>query len=249
MTTYETKQVVGWIGQTAYDTNGDEIGRVETIYEDDDGAGPEWFAISTTGTGGHVSFAPVQGATFDGGRLRLRWDNGIIRDAPRCPADGHLSPEEEARLYEYYGMDRSSATTDTSTPSTGRTDSGDDAMTRSEEELDVDTRSREAGRARLRKWVETEQVNVTVPVRREVARLVTEPITDSNIGKAMDGPEITDNEYDVVLTEEEVVVDKKVVPKERVRLEKDVVEEQRQVTEEVRKERIGFEDDASNARK
>lgn len=119
----------------------------------------------------------------------------------------------------------------------------------SPEEIYVHTESRQTGRVRLRKWVETEQVNVTVPVRREVARVVTEPITGENIDKAMGGPELTEDEYDVVLHEEQVVVDKQVVPKERVRLEKDVVEEQRQVTDEVRKERIGMDADVDSTRR
>jgi stress response protein YsnF len=40
-------------------------------------------------------------------------------------------------------------------------------MTRSEEELHVGTAPQEWGRARLRKWVETESAQRTVPVQRE----------------------------------------------------------------------------------
>jgi len=249
MTQFETQQVAAWVGQTAVDIDGDKIGTVEAVYEDDDGSGPEWFAVSTGWFGGHVSFVPVQGATSDGGQLRLPYSKELIKDAPHAEADGHLSPEEETRLYRHYGMEwtSGSAPTTTDMPDTdmretsARTSTGDDAMTRSEEELEVGTQSRETGRVRLRKWVETEQVNVTVPVRREVARVVTEPITGGNVDKAMSGPEISEAEHDVVLSAEEVVVDKTVVPKERVRLEKDVVEEERQVVDEVRKERIAVE--------
>jgi uncharacterized protein (TIGR02271 family) len=250
VTTYETQQVASWVGQTAVDVDGDKVGTIEAVYEDDDGSGPEWFAVSTGLFGSHVSFVPVQGATSDAGQLRLPYSKELIKDAPRAEADGHLSPDEETRLYDHYGMEWSSTTQTApqATPRTAATSTGgDDAMTRSEEEIEVGTRSREAGRARLRKWVETEQVNVTVPVRREVARLVTEPITAENIDKAMAGPEITESEHDVVLNAEEVVVDKTVVAKERVRLDKDVVEEQRQVVDEVRKERIGLETDGTDA--
>ena len=41
-----------------------------------------------------------------------------------------------------------------------------------------------------------------------------------------------------MLHEEEVVVEKRAVPKERVRLEKDTVTDEQQVSDEVRKERI-----------
>jgi uncharacterized protein (TIGR02271 family) len=130
---------------------------------------------------------------------------------------------------------------DTSGPNT------DDAMTRSEQRLDVGTERVEAGRARLRKWVEEENVQVDVPVTREKAVLVTEPVTDANIGDALDGPEISGEEHEVTLTEERPVVRKETVPVERVRLEKDVETEDRTVEESVAKERIDVDGDVDTA--
>jgi stress response protein YsnF len=60
----------------------------------------------------------------------------------------------------------------------------DDAMTRSEERLTVDTEREHVGTARLRKHVVTEEVQMTVPVRSEEVRLEREPITDDNRGDA-----------------------------------------------------------------
>jgi uncharacterized protein (TIGR02271 family) len=119
-----------------------------------------------------------------------------------------------------------------------------DAMTRSEEELRVGTAERETGRARLRKFVETEQVDDTVPVRRETARVEREPITDENVDEALSGPEISETEHEVTLHEEEPVVEKRTVPKERVRLEKDTQTDEEQISETVRKERVEQEGDA-----
>jgi uncharacterized protein (TIGR02271 family) len=121
---------------------------------------------------------------------------------------------------------------DTSGPTT------DDAMTRSEEELKVGKAERESGRARLRKYVVTEDVQQTVPVTREEVRVEREPITEANRGSALDGPAISEEEHEVVLHEEEPVVEKQAVPKERVRLEKDAVTDEVEVNEELRKERI-----------
>jgi uncharacterized protein (TIGR02271 family) len=116
-------------------------------------------------------------------------------------------------------------------------------MTRSEEELRVGTTSRERGRVRLRKYVTTEQVQQTVPVQRERVRVEREPITDANVDAATSGPEISEEEHEVILREEEPVVHKRVVPKERVRLGKDTVTDQEQVTEQLRKEQIDLDDD------
>jgi uncharacterized protein (TIGR02271 family) len=121
---------------------------------------------------------------------------------------------------------------DTSGPTT------DNAMTRSEERLNVGTRQQEVGRARLRKYVVTENVTETVPVTREEVRVEREPITDANIGNAMDGPAISEEEHEVVLNAETPVVEKEAVPVERVRLDKETVTEQAQVNEELRREEI-----------
>ena len=126
---------------------------------------------------------------------------------------------------------------DTSGPNT------DDAMTRSEEELRVGTTQRESGRARLRKYIVTEDVQKTVPVQREEVRIEREPITDANRDAATSGGDLTEEEHEVTLHEEQVTVDKNVVPKERVRLDKDVTTEQREVSESVRKEQIEAEGD------
>ena len=127
---------------------------------------------------------------------------------------------------------------DTSGPTT------DDAMTRSEEQVQVGTTSQEAGRVRLRKYVTTEHETHTVPVRKERAVLETEPITDGNVGAATSGPDISEEEHEVVLREERATVDKTVEPVERVRLGTETTTEEQSVTEEVRKEQVEVEGDA-----
>jgi uncharacterized protein (TIGR02271 family) len=102
----------------------------------------------------------------------------------------------------------------------------------------VGTERVEAGRARLRKHVVTEHVTQTVPVKREEVRLEREPITDANVGSAMDGPDISEEEHEVTLTEERPVVAKETVPVERVRLTKDEHVGEETVSGEVRKEQI-----------
>lgn len=138
------------------------------------------------------------------------------------------------------------------TGATGRVDSADNgydtsgpttdgAMTRSEERLNVGVQNVHTGRARLRKHVVTEQQTVTVPVSHDEVHLEREPITDANAGAALDGPDISEEEHEVVLTEERPVVAKETVPVERVRLDKETVTENQQVTEDVRKEQIDFD--------
>ena len=129
---------------------------------------------------------------------------------------------------------------DTSGPTT------DDAMTRSEERMTVGTTTEETGRARLRKYVVSENVTQSVPVTREEVRVEREPITDANVGNAMDGPAISEEEHEVTLHAERAVVAKEAVPVERVRLDKTTVTDQEQVSADLRKEEIevdGVRDD------
>ncbi|CAN5763581.1 hypothetical protein BH20ACT1_BH20ACT1_02640 [soil metagenome] len=85
-------------------------------------------------------------------------------------------------------------------------------MTRSEEQLRVGTVRRPSSVVRLKKYIVTEDVQTTVPVQREEVRVVREPVTDANLGAAMDGPPLSEEEHEMTLMEEQVVVDKQVMP-------------------------------------
>jgi uncharacterized protein (TIGR02271 family) len=247
-----------WRGREVIDADGDKVGTLEELFRDEETQEPEWAVIKTGMFGTKLSFVPLQGAAPAGEDVRVQFSKAQIKDSPRIDdSDGQLSQEEEARLYEHYGMSYSERRSDSGLPEgngktgggrgpVGRDTSGpttDDAMTRSEEELRVGKMDRERGRARLRKYVVTEQVQQTVPVRREEVRLEREPITDENVDQALGGPEISEEEHEVVLHEEQPVVEKRTVPKERVRMDKDAVTDEAQVSEEVRKERIEAEGD------
>ena len=246
------------IGQDVYDESGDKIGSASEVYLDDETGQPEWVTVRTGMFGTKESFVPIRNADLTDDGVRVPVSKSQVKDAPKIDTDGHLSPQEEQELYTYYGMGTGDAgiqttgmqatgmqTTDTNAHGTvGHDTSGpttDDAMTLSEERLTVGTRSEEVGRARLRKYVVTENVTETVPVSHEEVHLEREPITDGNIGNALDGPAISEEEHEVTLHAERAVVDKEAVPVERVRLDKTTVTEHQQVTEGLRKEEIEVE--------
>jgi len=239
--TTTTTDYRGWVGRTLIDRNGDKIGRIDDLYLDDDTGQPEWLAVSTGLFGTRLSFVPIRGAESRGEDMVSQWTKEQVKDAPNAEADGQLSEEEEERLFRHYGLDygqrRSGKTADVEDRSTSR----DDAMTRSEEELRVSKESRETGRVRLRKYVDTEHVSEQVPVTREEVHVEREPITDANRDKALDGPDIREAEHEVILHEERVDADTQAVPKERVRLDKDVVTDEETVEADLRKERVEVE--------
>ncbi len=277
MSTMQKDDLLQKRGQDLYDADGDKIGAIEEIYLDAQTGEPEWALVNTGMFGTKSSFVPLQGASQDGDTLQVPYDKAQVKDAPKVDPDGELSQQEESELYAHYGLDYSESRSDSGLPeggagagaSTGTTGVGtgtdrrdeadtvgrdtsgpttDDAMTRSEEELQVGTTEREAGRVRLKKYVVEDEVTETVPVRREEVRVEREPITDANIGDATSGADLSEEEHEVVLHEEEVVTEKRAVPKERVRLDKETVTEDQTVSEEVRKEQIETEGDATDSR-
>lgn len=222
-------------GLDVIDREGDKIGTVDEIYVDDQSGAPEFAAVKSGLFGTKHRFVPIQRAEETEDCLRVPYTKAEVSDAPTPENDGHLSEAEETQLYRHYHLgDGHAAGAPRAHERTGR----DDAMTRSEEELKVGTRTREAGRVRLRKWVETENVTTTVPVKKEKARVEREPITAENRDPAMRGADIAESEHEVTLTEEEPVIEKRTVPKERVRLDKDVETTEEPVSGDVRKERI-----------
>jgi uncharacterized protein (TIGR02271 family) len=234
-------------GADVFAADGAKIGRAGTVYLDDETGQPEWATVHTGLFGTRESFVPIAQAEVVGDRLTVPYSKEQVKDAPDVDPDddGHLSREQERRLHDHYGLgwsgQRAAGDPRRATRGDSREGETDDAMTRSEERLNVGTREEESGRARLHKYVVTEQQSVQVPVSREEVRLEREPITDGNRGAALDGPELSEAEYEVTLTEERPVVEKEAVPVERVRLSKERVSDRETVSGEVRKERIDAE--------
>lgn len=113
------------------------------------------------------------------------------------------------------------------------------SMVRAEEELRVESNPRPAQRARLVKRVITEHVTFTVPVRREVLHLEYEEIGEDEVVPASAVEPFTPvPDQELVLYAEIVEYEKKIVPKERVRLQKEVVEEQLDLRADLRKEEV-----------
>jgi uncharacterized protein (TIGR02271 family) len=175
--------------------------------------------------------------------FQVPYSSDKVKATPDVDSD-EISQETEARLYSHYGLDYSEQRSDTGLPEgaprqqSGPVNAVEGDVVRAEEELQVGKRETEAGRARLRKWVETEPVQVDVDLRRETARVTREPV-DQPVSDA----ELGDEDIEVPLRQEEVIVQKETVAKERIGLEKDVTTERETVADEVRKERVDVEGD------
>ncbi len=262
MTNAQSPEV--YVGRNAVDPQGNKIGSVGQVYVNDESGVPDWITVNTGLFGMKENFAPLQGSSLSGDDLILPFDKDVVKDSPEVADSAHLDGDEQQALYAYYqqyvgagsaGRSRETEYVDTDaridTDGNGVRGAGydtsgpttDNAMTRSEEHLNVGTEQVEAGRARLRKYIVTEQQTVTVPVSHEEVRVEREAITDANRGDALDGPAISEEEHEVILHAERPVVTTEAVAVERVRLGTETVTEQQAVSGEVRKEQIEVHDD------
>jgi uncharacterized protein (TIGR02271 family) len=244
------------IGRTVYSTDGDKIGDIRQVYLNDQTEQPEFMTVNTGLLGTSENFVPLSEAQLSGDQVTIPFDKDKVKNAPNIAPDGHIDESQERELYAYYGLPGTGVNTglDTGSAQRGVSETGtvghdtsgpttDQAMTRSEEQLHVGKERQEAGSARLKKWVETENHSETVPVEKERAVLEREPVTEGNADEALSGPAISEEEHEVVLTEERAVADKTVEPVERVRLGKETVTEEQTVSDDVRKEHIEVEGD------
>jgi stress response protein YsnF len=268
------------VGSTAYAPDGDKIGTVEHFFVDDRTGAPTWVAVITGLFGTRHSVVPAGEATFAGGSLRLPVSREAVRSAPEVGGEHLDPAEEAALRRHYgldvpgdgapvwtptaEGVVPVGATAEDDTPQVQATHpvpaaaapppttgpATDSAMTRSEERLRVGTERVAATRARLVKYVVTEEVQITVPIRREEIRVEHVPVdapepgpgeslvTDDGGGR----PAGSGLPAEIVLHTERPVVSVEVVPTERVRLRTELVEGREAVTEQVQREQVVVEE-------
>jgi len=189
--TLDIETALEWRGRTVIDRDGEKIGTLKEIYLDE-AERPSWGSIHTALFGLRQTLVPLPDARLEGDQLRVPYASEHVKDAPNMDPDVQLTPEEEQRLYTHYGT--TGGASDEQAPAAeeprrqdpdapgegGAVAGGKDAVTRSEEEVRIRKRTRERGRARLKKYVVTDYVEKKIPVKREEVRLEREPPAESN---------------------------------------------------------------------
>ncbi len=169
-------------------------------------------------------------------------DDTTTRDLSQLPGDHRTGATEQDTV----SIDREAARDQTvpvaAMPTPPTTDG---AMTRSEEQLRVSMERYAAKRVRVVKYVVTEEVQVTVPIRREEIRIEEVPLDDGapTTADALDAVGTGGLPETIVLHTERPVIGTEVVPVERVRLHTEWVQEHHQVRDQVRRERVDVDQD------
>jgi uncharacterized protein (TIGR02271 family) len=248
-------------GYEVYDQAGEKIGKVDDLFVDESDS-PEYIGVKMGFLGMSSTLIPweaVSSTDDEGKAITVATDKATTKNGPTFDDDRDITPEFENEVYSYYGLQRSSSTEESgayesyyaeeTTQTAGmadRTDLADEdelRVQRTEEELAAGTREREAGQLKVRKRVRTDREHIEVPTRHEEVSVERVPVE----GEATEA-EIGEDEVVVPVTEEEVVVGKRPVVKEEVRIRKDVVEDTETVEEDVRREEIEVEDETATRR-
>jgi uncharacterized protein (TIGR02271 family) len=248
-------------GYEVYDQAGEKIGKVDNLFVDESDQ-PEYIGVKMGFLGMSSTLIPweaVSSTDDEGKAITVATDKATTKNGPTFDDDRDITPEFENEVYSYYGLQRSSSTEESgayesyyaeeTTQTAGmadRTDLADEdelRVQRTEEELAAGTREREAGQLKVRKRVRTDREHIEVPTRHEEVSVERVPVE----GEATEA-EIGEDEVVVPVTEEEVVVGKRPVVKEEVRIRKDVVEDTETVEEDVRREEIEVEDETATRR-
>ena len=239
-------------------TDGGKIGSMDTIFLDEATGEPEWIRVESGGLfGSKAALVPVEGAQVQSGPdrvIRVPYAKEQVQGAPQFEGD-EISEEDERDLYAHYGLPPTDQRSETQLPGgttygTGptygaqpETSAGgrEASVTRHEEEMHVGKREAQRGRVRLRKWVETEPTAEDVSLRRETAYVEREAVD-----RPAPGAQLGDEEAEITLHEEEPVVGKETVEKERVNLESEEEMREETVRGEVRKEHVEVEGEADD---
>ena len=191
---------------------------------------------------GTTSAGTTAGLTTAGTTTAPAGDDTTTRDLSQLPGDHSAGSTQQDTV----SIDREAARDQTvpvaAVPTPPTTDG---AMTRSEEQLRVTMERYAAKRVRVVKYVVTEEVQVTVPIRREEIRIEEIPLGDGTptTAGALDTTGTGGLPETIVLHTERPVVGTEVVPVERVRLRTEWVQEHVQVRDQVRRERVDVDQD------
>lgn len=159
-----------------------------------------------------------------------------------------LRAEEQQRERMRASEQQATRTADTTELGMRGTSEEGQSMIRSEEQLRVGTEEHETGHARLRKYVVTEHVTTTVPISHEEVEVIREPISEQERANyATRSRPLGEGEVEITLHAEQPMVSKESVPVERVRLRTEKVTEQQEISADVQREQIEYENDSEQS--
>src|SRR5918998_5589014 len=113
MTLPDREAARDWVGGTVVDRDGAEIGVCAALLADEATGRPEWMYADRDEA---TVVVPLVDATGGGDRVQVAVTRDQAESAPRFGPSRKLSQDQEATLYRHYGIDFSTATSDSLLP-------------------------------------------------------------------------------------------------------------------------------------
>jgi uncharacterized protein (TIGR02271 family) len=252
-----------YAGYELYDRDGERLGKPDDLFIDEED-NPEYVGLWTDSLGTRSILIPAEVVTVEDSlrRMVVSHPKSLVEAGPSLAQDEELTPNLEERVRMHYGLAGLPGAENrggygayysgeevvaehaeeqhggSAEPGILEGDEEELRVRRSEEELRVGTREREAGAVRVRKRVRIDRERIVVPKKRVEVSVERVPVVE---GEAA-GSEIGEDEIVVPIIEEEVVVEKRPVVREELRIRKEVVEDTEVVEEDVRREEIEVDD-------
>jgi uncharacterized protein (TIGR02271 family) len=248
-----------YAGYEVYDRDGERIGKPDDLFVDEED-NPEYVGVWTDPSGSRSLLIPAEVVTVDDTlrHMVVSHPRSLVEAGPSLAQDEELTPGLEERVRMHYGLaglpgaenrggygtyyrgdsEHAEKRGGLAGPDVPAGDEEELRVRRSEEELRVETREREAGAVRVRKRVRTDRERIVVPKKRVEVTVERVPVVEGEAG----GSEIGEDEIVVPIIEEEVIIEKRPVVREELRIRKEVVEDTEVVEEDVRREEIEVDD-------
>ena len=106
------KNIKDLFNATAYDKDGEKLGDVNEVFVDDQSGQPTFVEVNHGLFGMNSSLVPLRGHDFSGDDLKLGFSKDRIKDAPDFDSDKPLTPEAQSDIFKHYGLDNAHDVTD-----------------------------------------------------------------------------------------------------------------------------------------
>lgn len=222
---------------TAYDNAGDKLGSVKEIFVDDKSGQPTFVEVNHGLFGMNSSLVPLRGHDFSGDDLKLGFSKDRIKDAPDFDSDKPLTPEAQSDIFKHYGLDNAHDVTDYKD---SNLDSKRDAQAGADKDHNL---TAGAGAAGAGAGVAGAGVAGAHADEKKAATHTTDAAaTERKAGVADDAAAArTNNDGELIRSEEQLNVNKERVATGEARLRKYVVTDTETVEVPVEREEVSVE--------
>jgi hypothetical protein len=101
----QVEELADWQGRDVVDRQGEKLGKLDDVLYDGESDDPAFAAVLSGTLKKHLTYVPLVGASVGREYVRVRFPKGDLKQAPTFDPETQLSPDDEASIYGFFGMD------------------------------------------------------------------------------------------------------------------------------------------------